>query len=98
MFSSQSKTVDAPPSLHIIERRLLLLGFAFISILGGRGNAQQAAPSSDAMLSNAVRVLAYEKSAAEQYAVILATVGNPTPRGMCVASGSMRMPRQSSTQ
>ena len=75
MFSSQSKTVDTRASLHIIDRRLLLLGFAFISILGGRGNAQQAAPSSDAMLSNAVRVLAYEKSAAEQYAVILATVG-----------------------
>jgi len=75
MFSSQSKTANAHLSLQIIDRRLLLLGFAFIGILGGRSNAQQAAPSSDAMLAAAVGRLAYEKSAAEQYAVILATVG-----------------------
>ncbi len=59
----------------VINRRLLLFCFALTSVSGGRADAQQATPSSEAMLSGAVRVLAHEKSAAEQYAVILATVG-----------------------
>jgi hypothetical protein len=58
----------------IIDRRLFLLGITALgSILPIRLQAQQ--PPTEAMLSNAVRVLTHEKSAAEQYAVILATVG-----------------------
>src|ERR1700730_12035237 len=74
MFFSRLKIANARDSL-LINRRLLFLGFAFIAMLGGRSNAEQATASSEAMLSGAVRVLAHEKSAAEQYAVILATVG-----------------------
>ena len=54
---------------------MLLLGLAFAGVSAGQGRAQQGTPSSEAILSGAVRVLAHEKSAAEQYAVILATVG-----------------------
>jgi hypothetical protein len=67
------------PHRSFTSRRTLLLGLALASISGGWGEAQQAAPSSDAMLSDAVRVLTHEKSAAEQYAVILATVGKTEP-------------------
>jgi hypothetical protein len=59
----------------IINRRLLLLGLALMAVSGGPGEAQKATPSSEAMLAGSVGVLAHEKSAAEQYAVILATVG-----------------------
>jgi hypothetical protein len=58
----------------LIDRRLLLLGCALASIAVRPGRAEQATPSNEA-LSKAVGVLAREKSAAEQYAVILATVG-----------------------
>jgi hypothetical protein len=70
---------SANPHRSFINRRILLLGLTLTSISGGWGKAQQAAPSSDAMLSDAVRVLTHEKSAAEQYAVILATVGKTDP-------------------
>jgi hypothetical protein len=66
---------SANPHRSFINRRMLLLGLALTSISGEWGKAQQVAPSSDAMLSDAIRVLTHEKSAAEQYAVILATVG-----------------------
>ena len=58
-----------------IDRRLLLLGFALASFAGGPACAQQRAPSTDAALATAVGFLTREKSAAEQYAVILATAG-----------------------
>jgi hypothetical protein len=63
-------------SRPLINRRLLLL-LALVGISGGRSLAQRPAPSSEEML--AVGVLAREKSAAEQYAVILATVGKTDP-------------------
>jgi hypothetical protein len=58
-----------------INRRLLLLGFALAALFGEASRAEQVTPSPEAALAKAVRVLAHEKSAAEQYAVILATVG-----------------------
>jgi hypothetical protein len=70
-----SKTANAQRS-SFVNRRLLLLGVLLAGISGGPGGAQQAAaPSADATLADAVRVLTREKSAAEAYAVILATVG-----------------------
>ena len=78
MFFSPSKTAR-PHSRLPVNRRLLLLGLAFISISGGRACAQRAAVSGEEMLGRAVGVLAHEKSAAEQYAVILATVGKADP-------------------
>jgi hypothetical protein len=74
MFFSSSNTAR-PHSRLLVNRRLLLLGLAFIGISGGRSWAQRAAVSGEEMLAGAVGVLAHEKSAAEQYAVILATVG-----------------------
>ena len=62
----------------IIERRLFLLGITTLaSIPPIWVRAQQ--PTTEAMLASAVRVLTHEKSAAEQYAVILATVGKSEP-------------------
>jgi hypothetical protein len=58
-----------------IDRRLLLLGFALAGLAGGPARAQQRALSAETALATAVGVLAHEKSAAEQYAVILATAG-----------------------
>jgi hypothetical protein len=58
----------------VIHRRKVLLGFLLAGILGKPVRAEQATRG-DAGLAAAVRVLAHEKSAAEQYAVILATVG-----------------------
>jgi hypothetical protein len=63
------------PYLLPINRRRLLLGFALAALSGKASKAEQVAPSTEAALADAVRVLAHEKSAAEQYAVILATVG-----------------------
>ena len=57
----------------IVHRRLLLMGFAFSIVAGGP--AARAASSSEAALATAVGVLTREKSAAEQYAVILVTAG-----------------------
>jgi hypothetical protein len=74
MVLPRSKTANAQRSL-VINRRLLLLGLVLAGISGGPGEAQQAAPSADATLADAVRVLTREKSAAEGYAEILATVG-----------------------
>jgi len=45
------------------------------SLIVAHGIAQQPAKSSEAALAKAIGVLTHEKSAAEQYAVILATVG-----------------------
>jgi hypothetical protein len=57
-----------------VNRRLFLLGIAALaSVPSTQAQAQQ--PTTEAMLASAVRVLTHEKSAAEQYAVILATVG-----------------------
>jgi hypothetical protein len=61
-------------SLHI-NRRLLVLGLVLTGISGGPGGAQQATPSAEAILGRAVGDLRREKTAAEEYAVILATVG-----------------------
>jgi hypothetical protein len=78
MFFSSSYTAHVH-SRPLINRRFLLLGLAFLGISGGRSLAQRPAPSSEEMLAAAVGVLAREKSAAEQYAVILATVGKTDP-------------------
>jgi hypothetical protein len=74
MTLPQSKTAYLHRRLFI-NRRLVLLGLVVTGIWSTPGAAQQAAPSAEAMLADAVRVLTREKSAAEQYAVILATVG-----------------------
>jgi hypothetical protein len=58
-----------------IDRRVLLSGFALASFAGGLARAQPRAPSTEAALAAAVGLLTREKSAAEQYAVILATAG-----------------------
>jgi hypothetical protein len=60
--------------LTIINRRLFLLGIAAVASIPDSGALAQQ-PTTEAMLASAVRVLTHEKSAAEQYAVILATVG-----------------------
>jgi len=73
MVRPRSASADA--HRLIVNRRLLLFGLALTGVSGGRGEAQQGTPSSEAMLSDAIRVLTHEKSAAEQYAIILATVG-----------------------
>jgi hypothetical protein len=80
MALSRSKIASAHRSSLLINRRLLLLGFVLAGIPGGPGEAQQPAPSSDAMLADAVRVLTREKTAAEGYAQVLATVGRTDPR------------------
>jgi hypothetical protein len=59
----------------VVDRRLLLLGLALAGIRGSQGRAEEPAQSDEAALAKAIGVLAHEKSAAEQYAVILATVG-----------------------
>ena len=59
----------------VINRRLLLLALLLAGIGSEPGKAEQPEPSSEATLAKAVGVLAHEKSAAEQYAVILATAG-----------------------
>jgi hypothetical protein len=64
-----------PRRLPRVSRRLFLLSFALAALFGEASRAEQVTPSPEAALANAVRVLAHEKSAAEQYAVILATVG-----------------------
>src|SRR5262249_47330964 len=59
----------------IIHRRLFLLGL-LVAGLGNRpAKSEEPAPSSEVALGRAVGVLTHEKSAAEQYAVILATAG-----------------------
>jgi hypothetical protein len=73
MILSQARAADVPRRA-IINRRLLLLGCALASIALRPSRAQQPTSSNEA-LGKAVGVLAHEKSAAEQYAVILATVG-----------------------
>jgi hypothetical protein len=64
-----------PCRLLPVNRRLFLLGFALAGISGKASNAEQLTPSPEAALADAVRVLAHEKSAAEQYGVILASAG-----------------------
>jgi hypothetical protein len=56
-------------------RPVLLLGLAAAGLGSRPGSAEEPAPSSEASLARAVGVLTHEKSAAEQYAVILATAG-----------------------
>jgi hypothetical protein len=68
-------TVADPCRLLPINRRLLLLGVALTALSGKASKAEQVTPSPEAALADAVRVLTHEKSAAEQYAVILATAG-----------------------
>jgi hypothetical protein len=66
------------PEVHgraAVDRRVLLLGLAAALVGGSRGKADDSASSSEPPLAKAVAVLAHEKSAAEQYAVILATAG-----------------------
>lgn len=56
-----------------LNRQFFLLTLALSSVLVAK--TRRAAASDDATLSDAIRLLAREKSAAEQYAVIMATVG-----------------------
>lgn len=74
MVLSRSKVAGLQHS-NAINRRLFLLGLALPCILAGPGEAERATAPNEAALSGAIRFLAHEKSAAEQYAVILATVG-----------------------
>jgi hypothetical protein len=71
---SRSKPA-APHRSLVLSRRLLLLSLSLPCISAGPGQAEQATAPDEAVLSEAVRFLAHEKSAAEQYAVILSTVG-----------------------
>jgi hypothetical protein len=74
MILSQARASDAFRHA-VIDRRLLLLGCALASIALRPSRAEQPTSSNEATLGKAVGVLAHEKSAAEQYAAILATVG-----------------------
>jgi hypothetical protein len=74
MVHSRSKAASRQRS-NALNRRLFLIGLAVPCILAGPGEADRAAAPDEAPLSEAVRFLEHEKSAAEQYAVILATVG-----------------------
>jgi hypothetical protein len=74
MVLSQARAADAFRRA-VIDRRLLLLGCALASIALKPSRAEPPTSSNEAPLGKAVGVLAHEKSAAEQYAVILATVG-----------------------
>jgi hypothetical protein len=59
----------------VIHRRLFLLGLAVAGLGSRSAQSEEPVPSSEASLARAVGVLTHEKSAAEQYAVILATAG-----------------------
>jgi hypothetical protein len=59
----------------VMNGRLLLLALLLAGVGSAPGKAEQPEPSSEAALAKAVGVLTHEKSAAEQYAVILATAG-----------------------
>jgi hypothetical protein len=59
----------------VLNRRLALLGFALLGVIVSPGISVRAAGPDEPALSDAIHFLAHEKSAAEQYAVILATVG-----------------------
>lgn len=74
MVLSRSKAAG-PQRSNALSRWLFLLGLALPCILAGPSEAERAAAPGEAVLSEAVRFLAHEKSAAEQYAVILSTVG-----------------------
>ena len=74
MVPSRSKPA-APHRSLVLSRRLFLLSLSLPCISAGPGQAEQATAPDEAVLSDAVRFLAHEKSAAEQYAVILSTVG-----------------------
>jgi len=76
MFFSPSKT-SHPHSRLLVDRRLLLLGLTFLGIPAGCSQAP--ALSGEELLGRAVGVLTHEKSAAEQYAVLLATAGKSDP-------------------
>jgi hypothetical protein len=74
MVLSRSKAAG-PQRSNALNRRLFLLGFALPCVLAGASEAKRATAPNEAALSDAIRFLAHEKSAAEQYAVILYTVG-----------------------
>jgi hypothetical protein len=60
---------------QFINWRLLLLGLVLTGVPPGPAGAQQPTPSAEAMLGRAVGDLKREKTAAEEYALILARVG-----------------------
>jgi hypothetical protein len=74
MTESRKLAADAYRRM-VMNRRLLLLALSLAGIGSAPGKAEQPEPSSEATLAKAIGVLAHEKSAAEQYAVILATAG-----------------------
>lgn len=62
-----------------MRRRDVILAAGVATLLvaflpSAHGNAEESAPSNEAVLSKAIGILTHEKSAAEQYAIILATV------------------------
>jgi len=73
-------TVEVIPYDKGRVTRRVLLAAGLASVLGAAGRAQQAEPGT---LSEAIRFLAHEKSTAEQYGVILFTVGKDN-LGLCV--------------
>ncbi|MGA7385534.1 MAG: hypothetical protein WBW81_12825 [Methylocella sp.] len=74
-MAPSSGKAAAPVRSPVLNRRLILLGVVFLGGLARPGKRVRAAEPGEAALSEAIRFLAHEKSAAEQYAVILATVG-----------------------
>ena len=57
----------------ILAAGLMIFPFTLLSV--NQGSAQERTLSGDAALARAIGILTHEKSAAEQYAVILATAG-----------------------
>jgi hypothetical protein len=76
---SQSAATSPSCFRVLFDRRALLLGFTVLCLRSQRGIAEEPAPTGEAVLGRAIGVLTREKSAAEQYAVILATVGKSDP-------------------
>lgn len=62
---------SVPSRSPVLNRRLILSGLVLLAA----PNYLHAAAPDEAALSDAIRFLAHEKSAAEQYGVILSTVG-----------------------
>ena len=63
----------------VLNRRLLLLGLAFLSVLAGPTKIARAAGSDEAALLDALGFLKREKSRAEQHALLLRTVEKTDP-------------------
>src|SRR4051794_37342681 len=79
MSQSEPGAADPPYDFALGRRRLIAAGLAVVGIAAHRARAQPAQSAGPSSLSEAVRFLAHQKSAAEQYAIILATAGKDDP-------------------